>query len=98
MTRTDEALATKLVYLKDNHYMPVIDNETMDVQSIIRSFYNCEKTYSRDTNKLKDNDFWFCLTFCNYQVTDKFVREVNRAHKKFLILNIGKSEFEPNIN
>ena len=90
MTRTDEALATKIVYLKNNHYMPKIDNETSDVQSIICSFYNCEKTYRRDTNKIKDNDFWFRLTFCNYQVSDKFVREVNREYKRFQILNIGK--------
>lgn len=93
MTRTDEALATKLIYLKENNYIPNLDNETMDVQSIIRSFYNCEKTYRRDTNKLKDNDFWFRLTFCNYMVTDKFVRDVNREYKRFQILNIGKDEF-----
>lgn len=92
MTRTDEALATKLVYLKENNFIPNLDNETRDVQSIIRSFYKCEKTYSRDTNKLKDNDFWFRLTFCNYQVSDKFVRDVNREYKRFQILNIGKDE------
>ena len=98
MVVTNEEIASKIIFLKENNFIPNLDNETMDVQSIIRSFYNCEKTYIRDTNKLKDNDFWFRLTFCNYMVTDKFVREVNRAHKKFLILNIGKSEFEPNIN
>ena len=90
MVVTDSELADKIVYLKDNHYMPVIVNETRDVQSIIRSFYKCEKTYKHDTNKLKDNDFWFRLTFCNYQVTDKFVREVNREYKRFQILNICK--------
>lgn len=93
MTRTDEALATKLIYLKDNHYMPDIDAETSDVQLSIRSFYKCEKTYRRDTNKLKDSDFWFRLTFCNYQVSDKFVRDVNREYKRFQILNIGKDEY-----
>lgn len=93
MTRTDEALATKLVYLKENNYIPNLDNETRDFQSIIRSFYNCEKTYSRDTNKIKDSDFWFRLTFCNYQVSDKFVHEINREYKRFQILNIGKDEF-----
>ena len=93
MTRTDEALSTKIVYLKENNFIPNLDNETMDVQSIIRSFYKCEKTYSRDINKLKDNDFWFRLTFCNYQVSDKFVRDVNREFKRFQILNIGKNEF-----
>ena len=94
MTRTDEDLATKLVYLKDNHYMPDINAETMDVQSIIHSFYKCEKTYSRDTNKLKDNDFWFRLTFCNYQVSDKFVHEINREYKRYIIKNIGINEFD----
>lgn len=92
MVITNEALATKLVYLKDNHYMPDIDAETRDVQSIIRSFYNCEKTYRRDTNKLKDSDFWFRLTFCNYMVTDKFVHEINREYKRLKILNISKDE------
>ena len=92
MTRTDEEIASKIVYLKDNHYMPDIYAETSDVQSIIRSFYNGEKTYRRDTNKLKDSDFWFRLTFCNYQVSDKFVREVNREYKRFTLLNIGKDE------
>ena len=93
MVVTDEALATKLVYLKENNFIPNLDNETSDVQSIIRSFYNCEKTYRRDTNKLKDSDFWFRLTFCNYQVSDKFVREITREFKRFQILNIGKNEF-----
>ena len=93
MTRTDEELASKIIYLKENNFIPNIDNETMDVRSIIRSFYNCEKTYRRDTNKLKDNDFWFRLTFCNYQVTDKLVREINREYKRFQIKNIGKDEF-----
>lgn len=94
MTRTDEALATKLVYLKENNFIPNLDNETRDVQSIIRSFYNGEKTYRRDTNKIKDSDFWFRLTFCNYMVTDKFVRDVNRAYKYHLIKNIGVKEFD----
>lgn len=92
MVTTNEEIASKIVYLKENNYIPNLDNETMDVQSIIRSFYKCEKTYSRDTNKLKDNDFWFRLTFCNYMVTDKFVRDVNREYKRFQILNIGKDE------
>lgn len=93
MVTTNEEIASKIVYLKENNYIPNLDNETMDVRSIIRSFYNCEKTYRRDTNKLKDNDFWFKLTFCNYMVTDKFVRDVNREYKRFQILNIGKDEF-----
>ena len=93
MTRTDSELADKIVYLKQNNYIPNLDNETSDVQLSIRSFYNCEKTYSCDTNKLKASDFWFRLTFCNYQVSDKFVREITREYKRFQILNIGKDEF-----
>ena len=93
MVITNEQLAYKIEYLKHNNYIPNLDNETRDVQSIIRSFYKCEKTYRRDTNKLKDSDFWFRLTFCNYQVSDKFVREINREYKRFQILNIGKDEF-----
>ena len=93
MVVTNEEIASKIVYLKENNFIPNLDNETRDVQSIIRSFYNCEKTYIRDTNKLKDNDFWFRLTFCNYQVSDKFVREITREFKRFQILNIGKDEF-----
>ena len=93
MVVTNEEIATKIVYLKENNFIPNLDNETRDVRSIIRSFYNCEKTYRRDTNKLKDNDFWFRLTFCNYQVSDEFVHEVNKEFKRFQILNIGKSEF-----
>ena len=93
MTRTDEELATKIVYLKENNYKPNLDKESLNVQTALNSFYNCEKTYTRDTNKLKDNDFWFRLTFCNYQVTDNFVREVNREYKRFQILNISKGEF-----
>ena len=93
MVVTNEEIASKIIFLKENNFIPNLDNETMDVQSIIRSFYKCEKTYSRDTNKLKDNDFWFRLTFTNYMVTDKFVRDVNRQYKRFQILNIGKDEF-----
>ena len=93
MVVTNEEIASKIIYLKENNFIPNLDNETRDVRSVIRSFYKCEKTYRRDTNKLKDNDFWFRLTFCNYQVTDKFVREVNRQYKRFQILNLGKNEF-----
>ena len=93
MVVTNEEIASKIVYLKENNFIPNLDNETSDVRSIIRSFYKCEKTYTHDTNKLKDNDFWFRLTFCNYQVSDKFVREVNREFKRFQIKNIGKDEF-----
>ena len=94
MVVTNEEIASKIVYLKENNFIPNLDNETRDVQSIIRSFYNCEKTYRRYTNKLKDNDFWFRLTFCNYQVSDKFVHEVNKSYKLYRIKNIGVKEFD----
>ena len=90
MVVTNQELADKIVYLKENNFIPNLDNETSDVQLSIHSFYNCEKTYSRDTNKLKASDFWFRLTFCNYQVSDKFVKDVNREYKRFQILNICK--------
>lgn len=92
MVTTNEEIASKIVYLKENNFIPNLDNETRDVQSIIRSFYNGEKTYRRDTNKIKDSDFWFRLTFCNFQVSDKFVHEINREFKRFKILSIGKGE------
>ena len=92
MKRTDEDLASKIIYLKENNFIPNLDNETSDVRSITQSFYKCEKTYRHDTNKLKDNDFWFRLTFCNYQVTDKLVREINKEYKRFQIKNIAKGE------
>lgn len=92
MVVTNEEIASKIIYLKENNFIPNLDNETSDVQSIIRSFYKCEKTYSRLTNKVKDSDFWFRLTFCNYQVSDKFVRDVNKSYKYYRIKNIGKGE------
>ena len=93
MVRTDEALATKIVYLKDNHYMPNIDGEMTDVQNVIRSFYFCSKTVTPKGNKPHDDDFWFKLTFTNYQVTDELVHEINREYKRYKLLNIGKDEF-----
>ena len=98
MTKVDSELATKIVYLKDNNYMPNIDNETPEVQRSIRSYYYGESISDRTGVIIKDSPFWFTLAFCEYQVTDKFVHEVNKAYKKFLIRNIAKSEFEPNIN
>lgn len=108
MVRTDEELATKIVYLKNNHYIPNIDNEMPDVQNAIRSFYFCSKSTTKesivedeflssiktsyDVDRLKNDDFWFKLTFTDYQVSDEFVHEVNRAYKRFQILNIGRNE------
>ena len=92
MVVTDSELADKIVYLKQNNYMPTLDNETSDVQLSIRSFYNCEKTYRRDTDKFDEDPFWFRLTFTNYNVSDEFVHEINREYKRFQILNIGKDE------
>ena len=90
MVVTNEELAMQIEYLKDNHFMPNIDDETFDVQNVIRTFY-----YNTMVHHMYDSydPFWFRLTFCNYQVTDKFVRDVNREYKRFKILNIGKGEF-----
>ena len=93
MIKTDEQLAYKIEYLKHNHYMPNIDGESLSVQNVIRSFYFCSKTVTPKGNKPHDDDFWFKLTFTNYQVTDEFVHEVNREYKRFQILNIGKGEY-----
>lgn len=98
MTKADSELANKIVYLKDNNYMPNIDDETPDVQRAIRSYYYGESLSDRTGVIIKDSPFWFTLAFCEYKVTDKFVREVNREYKKYLIRNIGISEFEPNVN
>lgn len=94
MVRTTEELALKIVYLKENHYMPNIDDEAPEVQNAIQSFYFCSKSVTPEMDKPHDDDFWFTLAFCEYQVTDEFVKEVNKSYKKFLIRNIGKSEFE----
>ena len=90
MVTTNEEIAKQIEYLKDNHFMPNIDNESLEVQNVIRSFY-----YNTKIHHTYDSDypFWFSLTFCNYQVTDKLVREINREYKRFQILNIGKGEF-----
>ena len=90
MVTTNEEIASKIVYLKENNFIPNIDNESLEVQNVIRSFY-----YNTKVHQMYDSydPFWFSLTFCNYQVSDKFVREVNREFKRFQILNIGKGEF-----
>ena len=89
MVVTNEEIASKIIYLKENNFIPNLDNETRDVQNVIRTFY-----YNTKVHQMYDSydPFWFRLTFCNYQVTDKFVREVNREFKRFQILNIGKGE------
>lgn len=93
MVVTTEELATKIVYLKENGYIPNLDKESLKVKNAIESFYFCSKSVTSEDNKPNDTDFWFRLTFCNYQVSDKFVRDVNREYKRFQILNIGKDEF-----
>ena len=93
MVLTNEELASKIAYLKKNNFMPNIDGESLNVQNAIQSFYFCSKSVTSEDNKLKDNDFWFRLTFCNYQVTDKFVREVNKEYKRFQIKNICKDAY-----
>ena len=90
MVVTNEEIASKIVYLKENGYIPNLDNETSDVQLSIRSFYNCEKTNKRGTDKFDEDPFWFRLAFCNYNVSDEFVHEINREYKRFQILNICK--------
>lgn len=90
MTQTDSELADKIVYLKENNYMPNIDNEAPEVQRSIRSYYYGESLSDRTGVIIKDSPFWFTLAFCEYKVTDEFVREVNRAYKLYRIKNIGK--------
>ena len=94
MTKADSELANKIVYLKDNNYMPNIDDETPEVQRAIRSYYYGESLSDRTGVIIKDSPFWFTLAFCEYQVTDKFVREVNKSYKLFQIKNIGKMNSE----
>ena len=93
MTKSNEELATKIVYLKENHYMPNIDNESVEVQNAIQSFYFCSKSVTSEDNKPNDSDFWFRLAFNDYKLTDEFVRDVNKAYKLYRIKNIGKDEF-----
>ena len=93
MTKTNEELATKIVYLKENNYMPNIDNETQEVQRSIRSFYYGEFISDRSGVIIEDSPFWFVLAFCNYQVSDEFVHEINREYKRYQLLNISKDEF-----
>lgn len=93
MTKADPELATKIVYLKDNNYMPNIENETPDVQRSIRSYYYGESLSDRTGVIIKDSPFWFTLAFCEYQVTDEFVHEINREYKRVKLLNIGKDEY-----
>lgn len=93
MVVTNEELASKIVYLKDNNYMPNIDNEILDVQNAIQSFYFCSKSVTPEMDKPHDDDFWFKLAFTEYQVSDKFVHEINREFKRLKILSIGKDEY-----
>lgn len=93
MVITDSELADKIVYLKENNYKPNLYKESLKVKNAIESFYFCSKSVTSEDNKLKDSDFWFRLTFCNYQVSDEFVHEINREYKRFHIKNIAKGEF-----
>lgn len=94
MTRTTEEFADKIIYLKENHFMPNTDNEMPDVQRAIQSFYFCSKSVTPEMDKPHDDDFWFKLAFCDYQVSDDFVHEVNKQYKRFKIKNIGINEFD----
>ena len=93
MIKADSELANKIVYLKENSYMPNIDGETPDVQRSIRSYYYGESLSDRTGIIIKDSPFWFTLAFSEYQVTDEFVHEVNREYKRFQIKNIAVKEF-----
>ena len=93
MTKSNEELASKIVFLKENNYMPNIDGETPEVQRAIRSYYYGESISDRTGVIIKDSPFWFVLAFCEYQVTDEFVHEINREFKRYKLLNIGKDEF-----
>ena len=93
MTKADSELANKIVYLKENSYMPNIDDETPDVQRAIRSYYYGESLSDRTGFIIEDSPFWFTLAFCECKVSDEFVHEVNREYKRFQIKNIGKDEF-----
>ena len=93
MVVTDSELADKIVYLKENGFKPNLDKESLNVQTTLNSFYNCEKTNKLGTDKFDEDPFWFRLVFCNYNVSDEFVREVNREYKRYQILNLGKGEF-----
>ena len=94
MVVTNEEIASKIIYLKDNHYMPNIDNETSYVQNAIQSFYFCSKSVTPEMDKPHDDDFWFKLAFTDYQVTDEFVKEVNKSYKYYRIKNIAVKEFD----
>ena len=93
MVVTNEEIASKIIFLKENNYKPNLYKESLKVKNAIESFYFCSKSVTSKDNKPNDTDFWFRLTFCNYQVTDEFVHEINREYKRFQILNIGKDEF-----
>lgn len=87
MIKSNEQLAYKIDYLKKNNFMPNIDKEDKSFKDLIKSFYSPRRP------KLTDDPFFFMLSFGAYNVSDKFVREVNREYKRFQILNIGKDEF-----
>lgn len=93
MVVTNEEIADKIIYLKENGFKPNLDKESLNVQTTLNSFYNCEKTNKRDTDKFDEDPFWFRLTFTNYNVSDEFVHEVNMEFKRYKILNISKDEF-----
>ena len=93
MVVTDSELADKIVYLNKNGFKPNLDKESLNVQTTLNYFYKCEKTNKRGTDEFYEDPFWFRLVFCNYNVSDEFVREVNREYKRYQILNISKDEF-----
>lgn len=95
MVRADEELADKIYYLKDYGFMPNIENEEYEFQLAILTFYYLDEMF---ISKTKCDPYWFRLMITNYHVTDGFVHEIDRELKRLEILNIGKSEFGPNVN
>ena len=87
MIKTYEDLAYKIDYLKKNNFMPNIDKEGKTFKDMIKSFYSPQRP------KLTDDPFFLMLSIGVFNVTDEFIREVNREFKRFKILNIGKDEF-----
>ena len=87
MIKTYEDLAYKIDYLKKNNFMPNIDKEGKSFKDMIKSFYSPPRPM------LTDDPFFLILRLGVFDVTDEFVREVNRAYKLYKIKNIGKDEF-----
>ena len=87
MVVTNEEIAKQIKYLKDNHFMPNINKEGKAFKNMIKSLYSPQRP------RITDDLFVLLLSYGAFNVTDKFVRDVNKSYKRFQILNIGKGEF-----